>query len=224
MKNSKEYSSKFETFYKSLKKELKSAEIFEFETPIDALIAGVICEYEPHETAKTIMKQMLDHFVDWNDLRVSREEEVVEFLGKNSDEAKKIADNLTAALQKVFEKFDSITLEPVIVNGKRQAKQDLEEFGVLSPFVINFVMLTIMDAHCLPMTSKMIEYVKENGLVHPDADDTDINSFIERKVPASDIGNFYQVLRKHSESDQKPVKATKKTTKKKAAKKKAAKK
>lgn len=233
MKNSKEYSKKVASFHKALKKNYKKLEMLSFEAPIDALVFAVVSEFFSNEESLKIFDRINEHFIDKNDLRVSRTEEIVDVLGGGiNDETKQVAANLTAALRKIFEEYDSICIDEIFEAGKRQAKQTLEDLNALSPFVVNFVMLKVMQAHALPMTVKMVNYLKENGFVDPEADDNEINGFIERNISANDLEEFYLMLRLEAEQKKAEPKGkkkvsskdTEKSTDKKTSKKKAVKK
>jgi len=222
MKNSKEYSSKVASFYKNQQKNVKSVKPNDYASPVDAMVHGVVLEYYSVSESAKIIEKIATHFVDWNDLRVSRNEEIVDVLSGDKEIANKAATALTLALQKTFDRFDAINLEGIVELGKRAAKHEMEEMEMLSLFGLNYFLLEVMQSHSLPMTEAMIELVKENGLVHPKADNKDITSFMERQVSASEIATFYNFLRQISEASS--SKTTKKTTKKKTTKKVATKK
>jgi hypothetical protein len=57
-----------------------------------------------------------------------------------------------------------------------------------------------MQAHAVPLTKDMIEYLRKNGFIAPDADEEDIEGFLTRQVSAKDAYEFYALLRRESES------------------------
>ena len=61
-------------------------------------------------------------------------------------------------------------------------------------------MLTSMQAHAVPLTEDMIEYLRRNGAIAPDATEEDIEGFLTRQVAAKDAYEFYALLRRESES------------------------
>jgi len=99
--------------------------------------------------------------VDWNDLRVSRIEEIAEMLGEEQAENRQIALTLIKVLQRVFNENHQMSMESLRKLGKRQARQKLEKIEDLSKFVIDYCMLTSLDSHAIPLTERMIEYLKE---------------------------------------------------------------
>ncbi len=225
MKNSKEYTKKVAAFYKAQKKNIDPAKTqTQAQTPLDTFVYGILLEFYTYPEAEKVIEKISEHFVDFNDLRVSRAEEIVDVLGDK--DKKEVAIALTTALQGLFDKYDAISVDGLIELGKRGAKQEIEESGMLRTFALNYFSLMVMNAHALPMTAKMIEYVKDNDLVHPNSSDKEINGFLERQFGSSEILNFYKLLRQLSDdydansAKKAKNKATKKTVTKKTAKKK----
>ena len=150
------------------------------------------------------------------DLRVSRDEEVIDVLGAVGPDVDEIVKTLKSPLQAVFNKYDSPSLVDLKEMGKRQAREILGKLESISPFMVNYVVLTALKGHAVPLTSGMIEYLKAGDYIHPDSDEKDIASFLERQITASSAYNLYFLLRQASESN-KVIK--KKTVKKKVTKK-----
>jgi endonuclease III len=200
MKDSRKYAEKLMRAYRSGKREHGKTEKPEYEMSTDALIYAIVSENLPESAAQTAVKKLARHFVDWNDLRVSRPEEIVDVLGKDTPENRRIADALTQALHAIFNKYDVVNLDVLKESGKRQAKAVLEKILPSSRFVINYVVLTAFDGHSIPVTPRMLEYLKKNEFVHPDSEIEEIEGFLERQIPASQTYNFYSVMRQLSES------------------------
>ena len=133
------------------------------------MIYAVVSENMADNAAQAAVKKLAKHFVDWNDLRVSRVEEIVDVLGKDNPENHRIADALTQSLNAIFNKYDVVNLDALKEGGKRQAKTILEKLLPSSRFVINYIVLTALDGHAVPLTPLMLEYLKNNELIQPEA-------------------------------------------------------
>jgi hypothetical protein len=90
MKNSKEYSKKIISLYQSLKsakiapeggRKVPTAGEPVHERILDAVIYGIISEKFTLKETESALKKFSEYFVDWNDLRVSRIEEIAEMFG-----------------------------------------------------------------------------------------------------------------------------------------------
>ncbi len=230
MKNSKEYSKKIAKLYRSLKKKHAKVKKREFDDPAKAIVYAIVSENMRESAAKSVFKKMEAHFVDSNDLRVSRAEEIHDVIDSESGDSEsgdseKIASKLTEFLGAVFIKYDTVNLKELKEIGKRQARKDLEGLGMLSRFVICYCFLTSLGGHAIPLTKKMIEYLKDGELVHPDASDDDIEGFLERRISSANAYEFYTLMREQSEKGRKSKTkttksqpASKKTSKKKTKK------
>ena len=223
MKNNKEYSPKIKSLYRSLKREYSRPEKVVYDEPLEALIYGIISENVSESAAQSAIKSIASNFVNFNDLRVSLEEEIVEMLGRDTPEIRDTVFVLKEVLGNLFRKYDKVSLEALKKIGKRPAKKILEQMEGVSNFAVNYCMLTSLGGHAIPLTARMTEYLRSNELVHPDADEQEIEGFLVRQISAVNGYEFYALLRGHSESDGRGAKkkarakSVPKTTKKKAS-------
>ena len=223
MKDSKKYASEIQKLYRAMKKKQSKPKPVTYDDVVRSVVYGSFIEYLPESTVRSAFRRFNDHFVDFNDLRVSRVEEIVEMIGTDSSEAGQSAGQTIKILRAVFKKYNVVNLDSLHKIGKRQARVVLEKFDGISQFVIDYAMLTSLGAHAIPLTTVMISYLKENGLVHADSDYAEIEGFLTRQISAANAFEFYEMLRHESEAKAKQ-KTRKKTTKKKSAKKKVVKK
>ena len=200
MKNSKEYSQRVQRFYRSLKRKYPKVQRAAYDEPVDALVYAIVSENMSGTATQSAIRRFADYFVDVNDLRVSRAEEIVETLGEDTAVTRDIASTLIRALRAVFDKYDTVSLESLKRIGKRPAKKALEKMDGTSHFMVNYCMLTSLYGHAIPLTKKMIEYLRINQLVHPDADEQEIEGFLARQISAENAYEFYVLLRRQSES------------------------
>ena len=204
MKNSKEYGQKVIKLFNAMKRKGSGTAVPKYDDPVEALIYATVSENLRESAAKRVLKKIRDHFVDYNDLRVSRIEEVTEILSKDGF-TEESATALKAALNAVFYKYNGMSLLSLTEIGKRQAKKDLEKLEGASRFVVNYCVLTTLDGHAIPLTGCMIEYLRDNELVYPGADVDDIEGFLERKITSAKAYEFYRLLRHKSESVKKKL-------------------
>ena len=122
MKNSKEYSKKIQTLYRALKRKYPKTQKLTYDEPTEALIYAIVTENISIAETQSAMKRFADYFVDSNDLRVSRSEEIVEMLGVDTTVAQKIALTLTTASRTIFEKNNIFRLTSLKKIGKRSAR------------------------------------------------------------------------------------------------------
>ena len=198
--------------YRSLKRENPKVQQISYEKPADAVVYGVLGENMSETEAQSMIKRFTDYFVDLNDLRVSRIEEIIEVLGGDTPLNRRIAGVLNRILAAIFSEYHMVSLMTLKKAGKRPAKQTLEKLDGISLFAVNYCMLTALEGHAMPLTNKMIEYLKSNNLVDSDAVEGDIEGFLTRQIPAKNAYEFYVLLRHESEL---PETARQRKTKKK---------
>jgi len=200
MKNSKEHAQRLQRLYRELRRAHPQVEKTFYEDPVEALICGIISERMNESAAQRAFREITRAFVDWNDLRVSRAEEVAEALGRHAVGGRATALALTAALRGIFDEHHKVSLQNLKKLGKRPARQDLEKIEGVSRFAVNFCLLTSLDAHAIPLTEQMTDYLKRNGIIEANADQDDLEGFLTRCVAAKDAYDFYALLRRESES------------------------
>ncbi len=200
MKNSKEYAQRLKKLYRGLKRAGSKVEKRTYEDPVEALLCGIIHERMSESAAQRAVREIKAAFVDWNDLRVSRVEEIAEALGGDMTSSRTTALALTSALRDIFDEYHKISLLPLLKLGKRPARQGLEKLEGVSRFVVNYCMLTSLHAHAVPLTSRMVEYLRRHEIIEADANEEDIELFLSRQIPARNAYEFYALLRRESES------------------------
>ena len=218
MKNSKDYSKKIQKLYRSLSRKYPKVQKVSHEKVIDAIIYAVISAEMNEKQTESVIRKFTDYFVDWNDLRVSRAEEIVEVLGKDTSATMDIALTITRILNSIFNEYHKISLESLKKIGKRPAKQALEKIDGISRYVVEYCLLTALGGHAIPLTDRMIKYLRNNELVNPDADDQQIEGFLAKQISAKNGYEFYALLRHESESAKVKKKTKAKTTRKKKSK------
>lgn len=217
MKNSKEYSKKIRELYRSLKAKHPKVKKVTYDEPADAVVYAIVGENMNGPATESAIKRFADYFIDLNDLRVSQVEEILQVLGEDTPATKDIASNLIKALKAVFDGYNSVSLESLKKIGKRPARQVLEKMDGISRFVVNYCMLASLQSHAIPLTKRMIEYLRNNQLADPDADEQQIEGFLAKQISADNAYEFYVLLRRRSES--RKTKKKKKTVRKVKAKK-----
>ena len=171
MKNSKDYSKKIQKLYRSLSRKYPKVQKVSHEKVIDAIIYAVISAEMSERMTDSVIKKLAGYFVDLNDLRVSRSEEIVEVLGKDNNVTMNIASTITMILNGIFNEYHKVSLEALKKIGKRPAKQALEKIDGTSRFVVDYCLLTALGGHAIPLTDKMVKYLKTSEFVNPDADE-----------------------------------------------------
>jgi hypothetical protein len=154
-------------------------------------------------------RKFADYFVDLNDMRVSRPEEMVEILGEDTHITRQTTNTLTSTLMAIFNEYHMVSLQALKKIGKRPAKKALEKLDGITRFAVDYCMLMALQGHAIPLTGRMIEYLKSHELVDSEVDEQQIEGFLTRQISAKNGYEFYTFLRRESEtSDTKKKKRT----------------
>jgi len=199
MKGSSQYAKKIQRLYRALKRRLGKASILTYDEPVDALVYAVVSEKVTESQAGSAIKRIKENFVDFTDLRVARPEEICEVLGQDFPFAHETATTLVSALMAVFNKYNMLSLQGLRKLGKRPAKMMLEKLAGVTPFIVDYCMLTSLGGHAIPVTPKMLEYLKANGLSDAEADYEETEGFLSRQIAMKNAYEFYWLLRRESE-------------------------
>jgi endonuclease III len=218
MKNSKEYAKKIRTLYRSLSHKHPKVQDARHEGVVDSIVYAIVSAELSEKAAESVMARFENHFIDWNDLRVSRVEEIVDVLGKDTPATKDIALTLIKVLRAIFDEYHKVNLDALKKIGKRPARQALEIIDGLSRFAVDYCMLVSLQAHAIPLTNKMLDYLRNHELVDPEADDQQIEGFLTKQIPAKNGYGFYVLLRRESEKTRRAKKRKVRTTVKKTTK------
>lgn len=221
MKDSKKHSTKIQKLYRKLSRKYAKVQKVSHERVVDAVVYAIISAELSEKAAESAIKRFAEYFVDWNDLRVARAEEVLEVLGEDARAARDVASTITRVLHGIFNAYNEVGLEALRKIGKRPAKQALEKIDGISRFVVDYCMLTSLQGHAIPLTNRMVEYLRTNDLVDPGAHEQQIAGFLAKQVSAKKGYEFYALLRRESEARKTRKKTKTKTTAKKKTKKKA---
>jgi endonuclease III len=210
MINSREYARRVRKLYRELKRKYPKIKRTTYDEPVDAIVHGIISENITETAAQAMSRKFADYFVDLNDMRVSRPEEMVEILGEDTHITRQTTNTLTSTLMAIFNEYHMVSLQALKKIGKRPAKKALEKLDGITRFAVDYCMLMALQGHAIPLTGRMIEYLKSHELVDSEVDEQQIEGFLTRQISAKNGYEFYTFLRRESEASE--AKKKKRTT------------
>jgi len=199
MKDSRQYAQKVKRLYRSLKCGYPKVQEVIYDEPTDAIVYATLSENMSETVVQSAFKRFVDYYVDLNELRASRAEEIIELLGEDTPVTRQITSTLTKTLMAIFNEYHTVSLKVLRKMGKRPAKQLLRKLDGISHFVVDYCMLTALQGHAIPLTKQMIEYLISSELVDPEADEQQIEGFLTKQISAKNAYEFYALLRHESE-------------------------
>jgi endonuclease-3 len=185
MKNSAAFERKFKSLLTRIRKVYPAPQLTRPQAdPTEEMVWATLLEDSTEGTAKVAMSRLTGQFVDFNELRVSQQEEIVEVLPGTLSEASARADRMIDNLQAIFDREDTLDLSRLRDASKREARQFISSLPGMTPFVEGRVCLFALGIHAMPVDRTLVELLKAQAVVHPQTDPKDTQGFLERVVPA----------------------------------------
>src|SRR5215470_16830189 len=124
MKNATKHADELRSLLRKLLRDHKP-EPKEPQEPLKALVKGAMIYDVPEEKAEAAMRAIDREFVDLNELRVATDLELQELLGTRYPDIERRVALMTMALNAIFEKEHTLSLERLKTVSKRDARQFL---------------------------------------------------------------------------------------------------
>jgi hypothetical protein len=199
MKDSNEYGAQLKKMINRLQRSGGRAVEPEILDVTSELILGCLSEYNTENKARAALNKLRNHFVDINELRVSKSSEVIKVIGKNTVEARPTAERILQVLRQAFTQKHTMDLESLHQLGKREAKTFFESMEGITPYVVARVMMRGLDGHAFPLHESMLKMLRAEEVVDPQASPEEVQGFLERQITSARIHKVYTLLRRHTD-------------------------
>jgi endonuclease III len=210
MKNATKHADDLKGLVKKLLKEQKPDAKPAME-PLKALVRGAMSFDVSDARAEEAIKAIEREFVDLNELRVATELEVHELLGTRYPAIEQRVALITQALNAIFEKEHTLSLERMKTVSKKDARQFLKDLPGMVPFVDAYIMLFGLDSPAVPVDALMANYLIEEEVFDEGTPLEEVQKFIEHHVKGEDSYDVYSAIRRGAGSaepgDKKKAKA-----------------
>ncbi|HZZ44443.1 MAG TPA: hypothetical protein VFE58_16020 [Tepidisphaeraceae bacterium] len=204
MKNATKHADSLKSLFKKMKKEHSPSERQTYE-PLKALVRAVMSYDVPDSRAEEAMVAIEREYVDLNELRVATELEMQDMLGSRYPDIEKRVSLITTALNAIFEKESTLSLERLKTISKRDARQFLRDLAGMNPFTEAYVMTFAFEGNCVPLDHNMAEYLKDHDAADSESSIEEIQKFLEHNLKSEECYEFYSTLR-HATAAHEPKK------------------
>jgi endonuclease III len=190
MKNGAEYAKRIKRLFDKTARELGKFEPREPTDPTEQLIISILSVSSTEERGRAAFRKLCDNMLDFNEIRVSTPGEVAGLIKDAIPGGLERARVLVMALNAIFQVENQVNLEPLRSMGRRDARRYLEELNGVEPYTVASVLLRSLGGHAIPVSNRLLDALRENDLVDPQASVTEVQSFLERHVNATDAHRF----------------------------------
>jgi endonuclease-3 len=167
---------------------------------LEQFIYAVLREDTTRAAADRAYSNLQDSYFDWNEVRVSSEQELTEALAGLSD-AESRGRRIREFLQEVFETTFSFDLEPLQKKGVKQAAKQLSRFAAANDYVVAFVVQHSLDGHSMPLDSSSTRVLKRLGLIDEhETNNEALRGSLEHQVPKAKGSAFIDLVSELAES------------------------
>jgi endonuclease III len=161
---------------------------------LEQFIYAVCREDATRTAADEAYRALQERFYDWNEVRVSSEEEVAEVIAGLSgagDRARRIRE----FLQEVFETTFSFDLEPLQKKGLKQAAKQLSRFAAANDYTVAWVVQQSLGGHAIPLDGRSVRVLKRIGLIDEHGDSAEaMRASLEHQIPKAKGTQFVDLV------------------------------
>ncbi len=168
--------------------------------PLEHAVRTVLQDEASRAEVDAAMDRIRDHFIDYNDLRVSRPREIRDVLGDDFPRAGAKARVIPRLLDQVFKQHNSMVWDFLEEMGKIECREFFEALEEVRPYVAATLARDCAEAHAFPVDRDVGRVLARLGLVNPDADsEADMQAFMERAVTSDHAWELHALLRRLAE-------------------------
>ncbi len=168
--------------------------------PVEHAVRTVLSEEATREEVEAAMDRIRDHFVDFNDLRVSRPREIREVLGEAYPRSSHKARVIPRLLDQVFKRHNSMVWDFLEGMGKIEARTFFEQLEEVRPFLAATMARDCVEAHAFPVDRDVGRVLGRLHLVRTDSDsEADMQAFLERAVNSNRAWQLHALLKRLAE-------------------------
>jgi len=166
----------------------------ESRTVLEEMLYAMCREGSTREFADPAFDRLRKNYFDWNEVRVSSEEEIAETLDGLPD-AMGRAQRIIAILQQIFEESFSFDLESYAKLGVKAAAKRMSQHPGASDFVVAWVTQKAFDGHAIPLDPPTLRVLHRLQIIGEGENDIEsIRGTIEHLVPKAKGANFVELF------------------------------
>ena len=195
MKNATKHAEELKSLCRKLVRQ-HSPPAREPQEPLKALVRGAMSFDVPDQRADHAVAALEKEFVDLNELRVATDLEIQEMLGQRYPDIERRVSMITQALNNIFEREHTLSLDRLRSISRRDARQYLRELPDIHPFVEAYVMMFAFEGHTFPIDDSMLEYLRDEEIVDEEMSLEDAQKFVEHHLKESECYELFSALRK----------------------------
>jgi endonuclease III len=154
--------------------------------PIATLVMSFLLWESTSEKAAAAYERLLQHVVDFNDLRVCMPHETTEALGPRYPRVLDRGQRLRAVLKDIYLREHAVNINRLRDMGKREVKKYLESLEGMVPYVSARVMLLCFQTHAVPVDDHLRTHLVEAGAIEAGVEIPEVSAWLASQIKAED--------------------------------------
>ncbi len=163
---------------------------------VEHAVRTVLGEEATSDAVEKAVDRLRRHFVDWNDLRVSRPREIREVLGATFPRGGHKARVIPRLLDQVFKQHNSMVWDFLESMGKVETRAYFEKLEEVRPFVAATIARDCIGAHAFPVDNDVARVLGRLAIVDPAAQsEADMQALLERAVKSDRAFELHRLVK-----------------------------
>lgn len=179
--------------YKLVKKEYQVVSPPSNRLVLEHMIYGCCLENSTFEAADEAFAKLQENYFDWNEVRVTTVDELVEDC-RSLSHPKEAAACLKKTLHGIFEHYYQFDLDFLRKENLSKAVQTFQKFNGVSPFVVSHAAQNGLGGHSIPIDRSMLNLFYVLGIVSEDEIAKGRVPGLERTIPKAKGADFFVLV------------------------------
>jgi endonuclease-3 len=169
--------------------------------PVEHALRAILAEETTAQEAEKALDRLHEHFVDLNDLRVSRPREIREVLGQDFPRSSHKARVIPRLLDQIFKQHNSMVWDFIEAMGKVETRAYFGKLEEVRPFVAAVIARDCAGAHAFPVDSDVARVLSRIGVVDSaDLSEREMQAFLERAIKANRVYELHWLIKRLGEA------------------------
>lgn len=162
--------------------------------PVVQMVTAFFMWEASTKLAEKALDAMFDAFTDINEIRVTRDFEIVEAVGEKFPLIEERVIRFKQAMNTVFEREHGMEIKSIASAGKKDQKAYLDTIPGLPPYVGAQVLLLSFGGHAMPVDDRLVALLVKEGVLSEPAAPEVVEALLLRSIRASDAVSAHIAL------------------------------
>lgn len=164
--------------------------------PLEQLVLALLSWEASDTAAAKAYRELVKQMADLNEVRVSSLREIATVIREFIPNSNDCARNISCALGDIYRRENGVSLGSIHGKGRREARQYLDSLTGVTPYAAAAVQLWSLGGHAIPVNRRLLQALRREDLVDPEAGVEVVQAFLERNISAAEAKDFCYVMTK----------------------------